>query len=383
MSTKVRGVEGNKSRKKKLSKAAKRKRRLKRILAFEIVLMFLLFVSGVLVKYVLDKWKLIDTRDIDESALAISTDINKEASGFTNIVLFGVDAKEASVIDTSNSDCIIIVSINNKTKEIKMVSVYRDTILMCPDKENSKQDYDFKKSNYAYNAGGPQLAIAQLNKNLDLDIKDYAAVNWNALAAAVDAVGGLDIEISEVEMNEMNLHIMGTAEAAGRPCNFMTEYGKVHMDGVQVTTYCRIRKNGTGNDYARVERQRLVLGLLMQKAQKMDLSTLNDIIDEVFPMISTSVSFTETLGLAKDVTKYKIVESKSFPFQFTGIKSLGNLGDSLVPCGLSYNVSKLHEFLFGTIDYKPSSKVEELDAKLYKFTGVPAYVEPEEEEKDE
>ena len=76
MSTKVRGVEGNKSRKKKLTKAAKRKRRLKRILAFEIVLMFLLFVSGVLVKYVLDKWKLIDTKEIDESALAISDGIN-------------------------------------------------------------------------------------------------------------------------------------------------------------------------------------------------------------------------------------------------------------------------------------------------------------------
>lgn len=378
MSTKVRGVEGNISRKKKLSKAAKRKRRLKRILAFEIVLMFLLFVSGVLVKYVLDKWKLIDTREIDESALAISDGINKEATGFTNIALFGVDAREASVIDSSNSDCIIILSINNKTKEIKMVSVYRDTVLMCPDKKNSKQDYDFKKANYAYGAGGPQLAIAQLNKNLDLDIKDYAAVNWSALAAAVDAVGGLDIEISEAEMNEMNLHIMGTANSTGRPCNFVTESGLIHMDGNQVTTYCRIRKGGTGNDYARAERQRMVISMLVQKAQKMNLSTLNDIIDEVFPMVSTSVSFSDTLGLAKDATKYKIGETKSFPFQFTGIKSLGNLGDCLVPCGLNYNVSELHEFLFGTTDYKPSAKVEELDAKLYKFTGVPAYVEPEE-----
>ncbi|MBQ3512604.1 MAG: LCP family protein [Lachnospiraceae bacterium] len=377
MSTKVRGAEGNGKKKKKLTKAAKRKRRLKRILAFEFVLMFLLLVMGVGVKYVLDKWGLIDTKDIDEDALAISENINKESSGYTNIALFGVDARDASVIDTSNSDCIIILSINNKTKEIKMVSVYRDTLLMCPDKKDSKKDYDLRKANYAYSAGGPQLAIAQLNKNLDLDITDYAAVNWNALATAVDEVGGLEIEISKAEMEEINRHIVGTADSTGKKCNLVEEYGLVHMDGNQVTTYCRIRKGGTGNDFARAERQRQVISLLVQKAQTMNLKTLNSIIDEVFPMISTSVSLSEVLGLAKDATKYSIGETKSFPFQFT-TATLGKKGDCIIPCGLSYNVSALHEFLFGTENYEPSAKVEELDDAIYNYTGVPTYVEPDE-----
>ena len=374
MSTKIIEAEGNK-KKKKLTKAAKRKRRLKRILALEIVVMFLLLAMGVGVKYVLDKWGLIDTTSLDEEALAFNDEV-QEASGFTNIALFGVDARSASVIDTSNSDCIIILSINNKTKEIKMVSVYRDTLLMCPDEENTKNDYALRKANAAYSIGGPQLAIAQLNKNLDLKIKDYAAVNWSAVATAVDEVGGLDIEISKAEMDEINRHIAGTAESTGKTCKFVEEYGLVHMDGNQVTTYCRIRKSGTGDDYARAERQRLVISLLVKKAQTMNLKTLNNIIDEVFPMISTSVSLSEVLGLAKDATKYKIGETKSFPFQFTPVKSLGSLGDCLVPCGLCYNVSALHEFLFGQSEgYEPSAKVKELDEKIYKFTGVPTYVE--------
>lgn len=377
MSTKVRGAEGNGKKKKKLTKAAKRKRRLKRILALEIVVMFLLLVMGVGVKYVLDKWELIDTTELDESALALNDDINEDAAGFTTIALFGVDAREASVIDTSNSDCIIILSINNKTKEIKMVSVYRDTLLMCPDKKDTQKDDDLKKANAAYSEG-PQLAIAQLNKNLDLHITNYAAVNWNALATAVDEVGGLDIEISKAEMEEINRHIVGTADSTGKKCNFVKEYGLVHMDGNQVTTYCRIRKGGTGDDFARTERQRQVISLLVQKAQSMNLKTLNHIIDEVFPMISTSVSLSEVLGLAKDATKYTIGETKSFPFQFT-TATLGPKGDCIIPCGLSYNVSALHEFLFGTNDYNPSAKVKELDEKIYKYTGVPSYVEPEEE----
>ena len=372
MSTKTRG---EKTKKKKLSKTAKRKRRLKRILALEFVLLFVLLVMGAGLKFVLDKWGLIDSKDIDENALAISNDINKESSGYTNIALFGVDARDASVIDTSNSDCIIILSLNNKTKEIKMVSVYRDTLLMCPNKSNVKKDYDLMKANYAYSAGGPELAIAQLNKNLDLNITDYAAVNWNALATAVDEVGGLEIEISKAEMEEINRHIAGTAESTGKKCNFVQEYGLVHMDGNQVTTYCRIRKGGTGNDFARAERQRYVISLLVNKAQDMNIKTLNNIIDEVFPMISTSVSLSEVLGLAKDATKYTIGETRSFPLQFTAA-TLGSKGDCLVPCGLSYNVSKLHEFLFGTVNYKPSKKVEEIDQAIYSYTGVPTYEEP-------
>lgn len=117
--------------------------------------------------------------------------------GYTNVALFGVDSRDGDLGEGNRTDCIIVASLNNKTKEIKMVSVYRDTLL-------DLSEGTYQKCNAAYSYGGPVLAINMLNMNLDLDIQDYVTVDFGAIADAVDLLGGIEVEVTEEELPYIN-----------------------------------------------------------------------------------------------------------------------------------------------------------------------------------
>lgn len=298
--------------------------------------------------------------DIPDKDIVVN-EINTETlEGYTNIALFGGDSREGALEEGTHSDCIIVASINNQTKEVRMVSVYRDTFL-------DQTDGSLKKANNAYFVGGPKQAINMLNMNLDLDIKDYATVDFAAVSEAVDLLGGVEIDIKDEEVQYMNEFIDETAQFSKKESHHITKSGLQKLDGPQATTYARIRSTA-GSDFTRTERQRLVIEKMAEKAKEADLSTLNKIIDKVLPTISTSYSSMELMGLAKDAMSYSIGQTEGFPFENT-TATLPKKGSVVIPTTLEENVIKLHEFLFDEKDYQPSEKVKEISAAIAAETG--------------
>lgn len=327
------------------------------MLIFSCVLLCVVFGA---VAYVYAKWSKIDTQEIKAEDIIINEEVemNKEidlGEGYTNIALFGVDSRDGSLGEGNRTDCIIVASLNNETKEIKMVSVYRDTLL-------DLSEGTYQKCNAAYSYGGPVLAINMLNMNLDLDIQDYVTVDFGAIADAIDLIGGVEIDLTEEEFSYINNYIWETAHSAKKPATYVESAGLQTLNGVQATTYARIRSTA-GGDFTRTERQRLVIQKIFEKVKESDLGTINEIIDKVFPQVSTSFTLSEILTYATAYNEYTLVGNMGFP-QDNYLDMLSEIGSVVVPDDLVSNVSKLHEFLFGTVGYVPSSTVQTVSGNI-------------------
>ena len=186
----------------------------------------------------------------------------------------------------------MIASLNRETLEVKVSSVYRDTLLQL-------NDGSLNKANSAYSFGGPEGAIAMLNENLDMDIQHYVTVNFNSLIDVIDAVGGVDINVTEEEIPYVNAYAVEIIEVTGRQSPGVSEPGLQTLNGLQATAYARIRYTA-GDDFKRTERQRAVLTEVIRKLQGASLSQINKIIDKVFPEVSTNFTLTEILNYALD-----------------------------------------------------------------------------------
>lgn len=290
--------------------------------------------------------------------------VNKEAEisaeGYTNVALFGIDSREGDLDKGSRTDCLIVASLDNKTKEVRLASVYRDTLLDIGDGE-------LQKCNAAYSFGGPTQAINMLNKNLDLNIQDYVTFDFAAVAKAIDALGGVEIDVKEEEVQYLNKFLGETARVAGTEAHEVTKSGKQLLDGTQATTYARIRSTA-GGDFTRTERQRLVIEKMVEKLQQSKLTTINNIIDEILPTIKTSFSATDILAYAKDFAKYKIADSMGFPFDKT-TDTISGLGSIVIPVTLKSNVQKLHEFFYSNETYTSSADVLSISAAVTERVG--------------
>lgn len=267
----------------KKKKKTKRKRRRQRRVILSILLIFLALVALVVAygwsKY--GKMNRISIRDKDVKINDLSIDTKKTLEGFDSIALFGLDNRSTGNFERGNSDTIIVVSINRKSGEIRMASVYRDTYLDIGEDK-------YRKANAAYANGGPKQAIEMLNKNLDLDITDYVSVDFSALVDAIDSLGGIELDITPEEAEWLNGYIVETNEVTGHNSGPVSPGTNVHVDGVQATSYARIRY--VGLDYQRTERQRTVITKMFEKAKQCDILTLNSLLDKMLPQISTSLS---------------------------------------------------------------------------------------------
>lgn len=348
-----------------------RKKRRKVLFILEIIVL-LLFIGGLYVygqiSAKLDKIDIQET-DLQEQDI-VTNDQAPQMTGYTTYALFGLDHRSRNEkLNTENSDTIIVASINNDTKAVKLVSVYRDTLL------NVKDD-TYSKANAAYALGGPAQAVNMLNTNLDLNITDYVSIDFDALVTVVDCLGGLDIPLSYAEIVHMNNYCVETAEETGKsytpvelpepkPEDQEAIVGTYHLNGVQATSYCRIRYTAS-LDMGRTERQRRVIQMIVDKAKKAGLSTIFDIMDQVFPMVKTSVSKTEILKLIPAMIGYSIDETTGFPqdYKFVTVK-----GSVIVPTTLDSNVLKLHQFLYGNTNYTPTQDVLNKNAQIAAIVG--------------
>lgn len=316
-------------------------------IAFAVIIVIVVALWG----FIVNLFSKLDTTIIEPEELMINVEVQESidlGEGYFNFVIFGSDSREGELEEGSLSDTIIIVSLNNETKEVKLVSVYRDTYL-------NLTDGTYNKCNAAYSLGGPTQAINTLNTNLDLNIEKYVTVDFTILVKIVDLLGGVELEIDESEIDAINDYIPETASVAGEEAVLIEESGLQLLDGVQATTYARIRST-EGGDFKRTDRQRYLIEQLVKKIKTCDLTTINEIINTVLPEISTNFTITEIFYYATAYLDFELTESMGFPeVVSTGV--ITGIGDTVIPVTLQSNVESLQAFLFPDIEYEASDQV--------------------------
>lgn len=276
----------------------------------------------------------------------------KAVDGYYNILLLGVDSRNMDDVEGTRSDAIMVVSISEDTSDVKILSVYRDTYL----KLGETTTYD--KITHACVYGGPEMTMKSLNQALDLDISNYVVVNFKVVADVVDAVGGIEVDVEDYEIQQLNKYTIATANNIGRDDYQLVESaGKQTLDGCQAVSYSRIRK-GVGDDFKRTERMRTVVSLTVEKMKDMSFKELRKLIKVITPQVQTNISKSNVLGLAFRLPQYNIVGTQGWPFNVT----TGYVGgvSYVFPSDLAANTVKMHQDFFGQTEYQPSDMVNEI-----------------------
>ena len=360
------------AKKRPLTKKQKRilqRRRRRRILFGIEIFILLILIGGVFIYAKLGK---MNFTDLDFSKIGVNTGVsdNNEMKGYTTIGLIGLDGRDGELKSGARSDTMIIASINNDTKKVKLVSVYRDTYLRIGEDSEGNGQYD--KANAAYAKGGPEQFLSMLNTNLDLNVTDFVSVDFQAVAEAVELLGGIDVELKEEEVVHLNNYCVETSKVTGMDYTPLEEKAGVHhLNGVQTVSYARIRYT-SGNDFRRAARQREVIYKIVEKAKNSDIATLSKILDKVFPKVYTSFTKAEILQMGMSMMSYDIEDQTGFPFDhlYGGrVKdAMGGL-DVVLPVTLESNVIKLHEFLYPEDSYTPSDEVKAYSQRIVDKSG--------------
>ena len=308
-----------------------------------ILIIILALIIGLTYWYVNSKLSKMQQVEINEQDLDVSVQAEENLANYRNIAIFGIDSREDTYSKGNRSDCIIIASINNETKEVKLVSVYRDTYVDI-------EGHGLDKITHAYSYGEAPLAISTLNRNLDLNIKEFITVNFDAVKEIIDSIGGVAMSITSEEVP----HIKG-----------LTQAGTYNLTGEQALAYARIRY-ATGGDYKRTERMRDVLTAVVNKVKTFNISQLNTLVDTVLPKIYTNITANEIFSLMPSATSFKITDSIGWPYETQGITLDRWYG---IPITLESNVTRLHQEVFGENDYTPSETVKTISNNIVTKTG--------------
>lgn len=353
---KEREEENNMRKKKKMNKGLK--------IFLIILLVLVIFILGLGVAgytFVNGKIGKMQKENIDTTAVGINEETKQELKGYRNIALLGIDSRADDYGLGNRSDCMIIASINQETNAVKLISVYRDTYVYVTENGTKRLD----KITHAYSYGGAQNTLKSLNEALDLNITEFVTVNFDAVIAAVDSLGGVYIDLDSSEIKYINDYIDATSQSSGIKSSHITSTGRQRLDGVQAVAYSRIRYTA-GGDYKRTERMRTVVEAMLSKAKTLGVGQLNSFADTILPRIRTNISSSEIWGLVPKLASFKVTESIGWPYETQGITLDRWYG---VPVTLQSNVERLHKEAFEQEDYEASDTVKEMSAAIVKKTG--------------
>ena len=353
---KEREEENNMRKEKKMNKGLK--------IFLIILLVLVIFILGLGVAgytFVNGKIGKMQKENIDTTAVGINEETKQELKGYRNIALLGIDSRADDYGLGNRSDCMIIASINQETNAVKLISVYRDTYVYVTENGTKRLD----KITHAYSYGGAQNTLKSLNEAMDLNITEFVTVNFDAVIAAVDSLGGVYIDIDESEIKYVNDYIDATSESSRVKSSHITHSGRQKLDGVQAVSYTRVRYTA-GGDYKRTERMRTVVEAMLSKAKTLNVGQLNSFADTILPKIRTNISTSEIWGLIPKLASFKVTESIGWPYDTKGITLDRWYG---VPVTLQSNVERLHKEAFEQEDYEASDTVKEMSAAIVKKTG--------------
>lgn len=294
----------NNNKKIKPKKSIKSK---KLIITLSIIGLLIVGLVGGVATYGLTMLNKVNKVDLNEANLGIDKDIDSKLSqydGITNIALFGIDAPEGTA---GRSDAIMIATIDKIHNKLKLTSIMRDSYVNI-------QDHGEDKLNHAYAFGGHELALKTLNENFNLNLKDFATVNFSSLPKIIDSVGGINLNIRQDELQYINNYIADLNNLNKTSESNITSPGTQHVNGTQALAYCRIRYTA-GGDGERTERQRTVLTKLFEKFSEVSPTKYPSILNDIMPMITTSLSSSDILSLAKSIPSVSSsgLEQERFP----------------------------------------------------------------------
>lgn len=346
------------------NKKSKEKKKKSKVAKFFLILLVIIIIllgisSGGAIWFLNDKFGKMQKVELNKEELGIDKETEESLSGYRNIALFGVDSRSNNLEKGNRSDCIIIASINNKTKDVRLISVYRDSYVQI-------DGHGLDKITHAYSYGSAQLAVKTLNTNLDLNIKEFVTVNFDSVADAVDKLGGVTLNIeSNEELKQVNACIDETASVTGKSNAKLTKTGTQTVNGVQAVAYSRVRYTA-GGDYKRTERMRNVIEAMTKKLKTKSVGELNSFVDFMLPKVYTNVTSGDILKLLPSVANFKITDSIGWPYETKGITLDRWYG---VPVTLESNVQRLHRELFGESDYTVPTKIKTISDSIVKKTG--------------
>ena len=295
----------------------------------------------------------VEKHALDRGAITVNA-VDQNMKHYQTIALFGVDNQDNVINERgSRTDSIIVACINNRTKKVRLMSIYRDTYVSI--------DGKYDKINAAYSYGGPEQALNTINRNLDLNITDFATVNFKALADAVDILGGIPLTIqSKKELKNLNDYIGNMNKINGGDSPKFKKTGTYTFDGNQAVAYSRIRYM-EGGDHARASHQRLVVEGILKKAKSQPWK-MQSLISKVLPQCKTSFSTGAFTRMAMGLALYDIEDSQAYPFDSFDEKYEGIYYG--FPTTVASNVKQAHKYLYGTEDYEPTDELKKISSKV-------------------
>lgn len=283
------------------------KKFLKFVLIVIIILLVLILAAGVGSYFFLrNKLAQIQYEELDRQQLGINEELYNEISEdmtieefseIKTVVLYGSDSRNIEdIYNDGRSDCIIIASINPTDHTLKFISIPRDTYVTVP-------GYGKTKINHAFAWGGEQLSMKTINQNFGLNVSEYITIGWEGVKSIIDDIGGIDLEISESELNYINKNVGYTAKNCNGDPTKVPNAGLVHLNGTQVMTHCRNRY--VGSDFVRAERQRTVIQKVLEKVMQMEASEINTLVDKFLGYIKTNINIKDYTKFIPSILKYK------------------------------------------------------------------------------
>jgi len=361
-------VVGRRAAKKQAKKGKQDKKGKKYKINYKTILRnFVLVIAVLLVAVCGFVWSLTDTFDRQETKpedFAISAKAAEELKGYRNIAIFGTDGRADESYDTSRTDAIIILSFKKSNGDLRLISVMRDSYFKF---EYFDGELILDKVTHANVYGGAVNTCAALNRSLDLNIDEYVMFNWKAVSDAVDTLGGITINVKKNEISDMNRWGPETADNVGGTYKKIEKAGKQTLDGIQATTYCRIRKT-SGGDSGRAGRYKKVVIATIKKAITQPWK-LQQLSNEVFPNIRTNLTQGDILSLLPLAVRMDMQNSISWPKEYYA----GLLSDGIsyvVPITLESEVKRLHKKAFGQENYKLSDTAAQINEEIIWSTGI-------------
>ncbi|MDD3224796.1 MAG: LCP family protein [Clostridium sp.] len=326
---------------------------MKKRFVIPIVLLVVIAIIGGGAFYVVNsKLSKINNKNISKnpSDLGISKsnfDSSYIDKNYVNILLLGVDTRDPQT-DPGLTDSTMILTLDKVHKKIKMTSLMRDMLLSNIRGEGATAGTDKDRLNVIYKQGGGQYAIKAINSNFDMNIKDYIKVDFGDFDKIVDAVGGVDINVSDSEVTVANGYIKEVSKLENVTPNYLTHGGLQHLTGIQALGYCRIRYVGD-EDFQRTERQRTVLTQVFQKLTSMNPTAAYNALNTILPDVETSMSKTDILSTTSYIAMNRIhtIEQFRLPEDKPGYNYSTYInGTYFLGWNKPGNVADLHKFIF-------------------------------------
>ena len=312
----------------------------------------------------------LQSREIEEKQAIEATGEIEEDKAVFNILLIGTDDRTTKFNDNARGDTCILLSINRETNQVHLVSFERAIGVKIPSGEYEGQ-WDWLTHMFWY--GGPYLMTRQIRENFKVDVTKYIRVNIRTFMELVDSVGGVDIDMTEAECNNIN-HPEGTFTAGNiKGMHVENEVqqdlapGINHLNGATAMCYARLR--AIDDDWHRVERQRKVILAAVENLKKLSVTELDKLLNNVLPLVQTNLTEGDIAGLIPEAATFVNMDydTTTFPLKHTYGLMDGMCGRKVLALDFETNAEELQNFLYG------ETTAEELSEKYGSATGEYSY----------